>query len=583
MSRANLVILVLAAVIITEALAIQECYVTNVQKLYSIHNGDVVDFDFAYGNEQYKIYPLKKPWSTAVTSAVKTVDKSINQFLAELFDDESVKPPKGEHNQPKLKCFDLQFQADETKTNGEYIACHYVAIVCQDIEDGAHNTKRSADGGSLMDKVRDKLGKYEPKAKRVSSTMSGYQVFTANVEESKLKFTLESNMRTHHGAIEETFVRLPEQDVENSYLDTAESAANETDGDIGSYRTPKLGAWGVDRTDQRFLPLQGKYYVEYPPSGFIVDSPVVYVIDTGVNTDHPELAGRVSTLYDYYPSSPSYCDPHGTHVSGIIAGSTVGINPYATIKSVRVLDCNGQGHTGGIAMGMEAIIDDCDPDKAIVINLSLGGPGSSSTVDDLFAIAKQVCHATVVVSAGNNAADACGFYPAGSQHVVSTGASDVYDGFATFSNKGVCVDIVAPGVRILSSVDSSSYASYSGTSMASPHVAGIASLYAGLYNAQISVPTNDTSITSASASNYGDVVYLILKGTGTTGALKFVPPETSNLLLYIDQAFLEQSLSPGYNFSFPPNLSSANTYDLPTGSTFVAFVAYVLLLMVTYM
>ena len=233
-------------------------------------------------------------------------------------------------------------------------------------------------------------------------------------------------------------------------------------------------------------------------------------------------------------------------------------------------------------MGMEAIIDDCDPNEAAVINLSLGGVGSSSTVDDLFAIAKQVCHATIVVAAGNSATDACEYYPAGSIHVITVAASDVYDNFASFTNYGECVELAAPGVKILSSIDSNSYASYSGTSMASPHVAGIASLYAGLYYAQIKAPLNDTSINAADMK-YGDFVQLIITGTATSGVLKSPPSQTKNQLLYVHQAYLEQSLSPSYNFSHPPNFSTGHKYDLPNNSWFVTVSAFALLIFVTYM
>ena len=241
-------------------------------------------------------------------------------------------------------------------------------------------------------------------------------------------------------------------------------------------RSVPTRAWGVDRLDQRALPLNGT--VSRPTSGRLVN---VYVIDTGVYAAHYELAPRVAqgrnTLEGAIdPSDTSDCNGHGTHVAGTIAGRTLGLAPEATIIPVKVLDCIGSGTLAGVVSGIDWMVAHHEAGVPAVANLSLGG-AFSATLNA--AIARAVVDGiAVVVAAGNSDDDACNASPASEPSAITVGASDQSDGRASFSNWGSCVDLFAPGTQILSAAISgpSAEATLSGTSMASPHVAGAAAL-----------------------------------------------------------------------------------------------------------
>ena len=230
--------------------------------------------------------------------------------------------------------------------------------------------------------------------------------------------------------------------------------------------------WGLDRTDQRDLPLSGTYEAQGGGAGVNV-----YVIDTGVRTTHVEFGSRArhgfSAIGDGNGSND--CHGHGTHVAGTIAGVTVGVAKAANIWAVRVLDCAGTGPMSASIAGVDWVT--ANHIKPAVANMSLGG-GASQALDD--AIRRSVAAGvTYVVSAGNANADACQFSPARVPEALTVGATGSLDERASFSNWGACVDLFAPGVGILSSYYTSDTAmgGLSGTSMASPHVAGVAAVY----------------------------------------------------------------------------------------------------------
>lgn len=240
------------------------------------------------------------------------------------------------------------------------------------------------------------------------------------------------------------------------------------------YTGSSNGAFGLDRLDQLDLPLDDSY--TYGTDGTGVD---VYVIDTGVLFDHVEFEGRASP--GWFPTaldSATDCDGHGTHVAGTVGGAEFGVAKNVNIVGVRVLACDGTGSNADVIEGVDwAAETSAASDRKGVINMSLGG-GYSAALNSAVAGAVEM-GVPVVVAAGNEDEDSCDSSPASSPAAITVAASDSSDAAASFTNWGECVDIVAPGVRIGSAyIDSSNpsnlneYARLSGTSMASPMVAG---------------------------------------------------------------------------------------------------------------
>jgi subtilisin family serine protease len=274
----------------------------------------------------------------------------------------------------------------------------------------------------------------------------------------------------------------------------------EEDGVVTADTTQSNPPWGLDRIDQRNRPLSATYTYNWTGSGVRA-----YVIDTGIRTTHTQFGGRASNVFDAFGGSGADCNGHGTHVSGTIGGSTYGVAKSALLRGVRVLDCNGSGSNSGVIAGVDWVTN--NHINPAVANMSLGGGISSALDTAVNNLANS--GVPIAVAAGNSNADACNSSPARAANAITVGSTTTTDARSSFSNFGACLDIFAPGSGILSSYFSSdtATATLSGTSMASPHVAGVAALYKQ-FNPGASAATTRNAIVNGSTTG-------VVTGAGT--------------------------------------------------------------------
>ncbi|URM88773.1 S8 family peptidase [Streptomyces sp. MRC013] len=264
----------------------------------------------------------------------------------------------------------------------------------------------------------------------------------------------------------------------------------EEDQKVGAAATQTNAPWGLDRIDQR-SGRNGTY--TYARNGAGVTA---YIIDTGIATAHTDFGGRARNVFDAFGGNGQDCNGHGTHVAGTVGGATYGVAKGVQLRGVRVLDCQGSGSFSGIIAGFDWVRQNAV--KPAVANASLGGGYSEALNNAAAALANSGVH--LAVAAGNENQDACRVSPASASSVISVAASDSSDRKASFSNYGTCTDLYAPGVDITSARPGGGSTTMSGTSMASPHVAGVAALYKSAYGDASSATVNNWLVSNSTAN-----------------------------------------------------------------------------------
>jgi subtilisin family serine protease len=270
-----------------------------------------------------------------------------------------------------------------------------------------------------------------------------------------------------------------------------------------------VNSWGLDRINQRALPLDGAYTPAHDGSNV-----TAYILDTGIEHTHPDFGGRATFGFDAIGDGRRGvdCNGHGTHVAGTVGGAQFGVAKRVKLVSVRVLGCDGRGTWSGVVAGFDWIA--ANARKPAVMNASLGGAPPSDAVDNAAnAVANRGIF--VAVAGGNDAADACGYSPARAAQPFTIGATTRTDGYATYSNRGQCVQLLAPGTDITSAWIGGTVKTISGTSMATPHVAGTVAL--------LKQTVGDK--TQAEVMN-------ALWNNATQGKITSVPASTPNRLLF---------------------------------------------------
>ena len=303
---------------------------------------------------------------------------------------------------------------------------------------------------------------------------------------------------------------LPERAM-NALRNNPKVSYIEADRAVEASVTQSPATWGLDRIDQRSLPLSNSYTYTATGSGV-----TAYIIDTGIRFSHAEFGGRAVSGYDAVDGgSADDCNGHGTHVAGTAGGATYGVAKSVRLVGVRVLDCAGSGTMSGVIAGVDWVTGNHAAGQPAVANMSLGGSANSSldtAVNN--SINDGVSYA---IAAGNSNANACNYSPARVAAAITVGSSTSSDSRSSFSNYGSCLDLFAPGSQITSAWHTSDTATNTidGTSMASPHVAGVAALYL----------QNNTSASPSTVRN-------AIVNSATSGVLTNIGSGSPNLLLY---------------------------------------------------
>ncbi|MBD3654404.1 S8 family serine peptidase [Kangiella sp.] len=385
-------------------------------------------------------------------------------------------------------------------------------------------------------------------------------LFSSNANQQAIAMVSDNLSRKYQAQVQRTFTKAVKGGVFNMSEKAAQKLAQdpnvllvEEDQIVSINATQNNATWGIDRVDQRDLPLSGSY--TYNTTASNVNA---YIIDTGILNSHSEFGGRSVSGIDTVDndSDATDCNGHGTHVAGTVGGSTYGVAKSVNLIGVRVLNCQGSGTNSGVVAGIDWVAN--NHVKPAVANMSLGG-GASSATDN--AVANLVASGvTVVVAAGNDNSDACNYSPAREPSAITVGSTASNDSRSSFSNYGSCLDIYAPGSSITSAWHDGGTNTISGTSMASPHVAGVAALYLA----------DNPSATPSQVDS-------AIEGAATTGKVTDAKTGSPNLLLY---SLFDSSTPPPSNtlengvsvtFSGASGSETDFTFEVPSDATSVSF------------
>lgn len=314
--------------------------------------------------------------------------------------------------------------------------------------------------------------------------------------------------RTYSSALKGFSVKASERQARQLAADPAVAYVEPNRVERGAETTQGDPAWGLDRIDQRDLPLSETYTYATTASNV-----TAYVVDSGVRIGHEEFGGRAEYGYNFVDGTraASDCHGHGTHNAGIVGGETYGVAKDVKIVAVKVLNCNNSGTTANVLAGYDWVARNAE--GPAVANVSIGG--SASDAKDAAVRTMVEAGITVAVSAGNNDVSACQQSPAREPSVLTVGSTTRDDSRSSFSNYGSCVDLFAPGSSVPSAAHSSDTATgtKSGTSMAAPHVAGVAALYVSEHPEASPATVGEAVLDAATEGKVTD------RGTGSPNVL----------------------------------------------------------------
>jgi subtilisin family serine protease len=288
-------------------------------------------------------------------------------------------------------------------------------------------------------------------------------------------------------------VRMPEAAARLLSLDDRVAFVEE-DGLVHALATQSNPpSWGLDRIDQRNLPLNQSYTYNFDGTGV-----TAYIIDTGIRFSHNDFGGRASSGFDAIDGGAADdCNGHGTHVAGTVGGAAYGVAKNVSLVAVRVLNCQGSGTNSQVIAGIDWVTGHHQAGQPAVANMSLGG-GANTALDN--AVRNSIADGvTYALAAGNENTNACTRSPARTAEGITVGATTSSDARASYSNFGTCLDLFAPGSGITSAWSTSNTATntISGTSMATPHVAGVAALYLDEHPSAAPQEVRDAIVNSA--------------------------------------------------------------------------------------